>query len=134
MTFSLSGSAYSIKNVRREQNSPSPVCFPPTKTQKTLYKPAVSWYNERNRPCPAGLPPRGAKEAESVNIPKISVGDILTLKKQHPCGSLEFEVLRVGSDIRMICRGCGRDLTLPREKVEKAIKKITAPTAGEETP
>ncbi len=68
-----------------------------------------------------------------MNIPKITVGDILTLKKKHPCGSLDFEVLRVGSDIRMVCRGCGRDLTLPREKVEKALKKIT-PAAKEEDP
>ena len=67
-------------------------------------------------------------------IPKISVGDILTLKKQHPCGSSDFEVLRVGSDIRMICRGCGRDLTLPREKVEKALKKISPPVMKEGTP
>ena len=64
-----------------------------------------------------------------MNIPKIAVGDILTLKKQHPCGTADFEVLRVGSDIRMICRGCGRDLTLPREKVEKALKKITGASA-----
>ena len=59
-----------------------------------------------------------------MNIPKIAVGDVLTLKKKHPCGAADFEVLRVGSDIRVICRGCGRDLTLPREKLEKAIRRI----------
>ena len=60
-------------------------------------------------------------------IPKIAVGDILSLKKKHPCGSSDFEVLRVGSDIRIVCRGCGRDLTLPREKLEKAIRRIRHP-------
>ncbi len=59
------------------------------------------------------------------NIIKISVGDTLELKKVHPCGGKLFEVMRTGSDIRIICKSCGRDMTLPREKLEKAIKKIT---------
>lgn len=59
-----------------------------------------------------------------MNIPKILVGDRLELKKQHPCGTSVFEVLRIGSDIRIVCTGCGRDMVLPREKLEKAIKKI----------
>ena len=57
-------------------------------------------------------------------IPKISVGDILELKKEHPCGTKRFSVLRIGSDIRIVCCGCGRDMVLPRVKLEKAIKKI----------
>jgi len=61
-----------------------------------------------------------------VHIPKFSVGDTLELKKNHPCGSKLFEVFRVGSDIRLVCKGCGRDMVLPREKVEKAIRKIHA--------
>ena len=60
----------------------------------------------------------------SMNIPKLSVGDVLELKKNHPCGSKCFTVARIGSDIRIICTGCGRDMTVPREKLEKAIKKI----------
>lgn len=59
-----------------------------------------------------------------MKIPSISVGDTLELKKNHPCGSRLFSVARVGSDIRIICKGCGRDMTQPREKLEKAIKKI----------
>ena len=55
---------------------------------------------------------------------KIEVGNIVKLKKQHPCGTSVFEVLRIGSDIRIVCTGCGRDMVLPREKLEKAIKKI----------
>lgn len=59
-----------------------------------------------------------------MNIPKINVGDHLELKKKHPCGSNSFSVVRVGSDIRIICDGCGRDLVIQREKLEKSIKKI----------
>ena len=65
-----------------------------------------------------------------MNIPKISVGDTLRLKKKHPCGSFDFRVLRTGSDIRIVCEGCGRDLTVPREKLEKTITKITHPESG----
>ena len=57
-------------------------------------------------------------------IPKISVGDTLELKKPHPCGTKKFTVLRIGSDIRIVCCGCGRDMTLERIKLEKAIKNI----------
>lgn len=59
-------------------------------------------------------------------IPRILVGDILEMKKPHPCakGSVRFRVLRVGSDIRIVCEKCGRDLTLPRVKLEKNIKRI----------
>ena len=46
------------------------------------------------------------------------------LKKQHPCGSKVWTILRVGMDIKLRCAGCGHELMLPRSKVEKAIKKI----------
>lgn len=58
------------------------------------------------------------------DIIKISVGDTLEMKKQHPCGARRFKVLRVGSDVRVVCEGCGRDMTMPRIKLEKSIKKI----------
>ena len=54
----------------------------------------------------------------------IQVGDIVKLKKQHPCGGKSFKVLRVGSDIRIMCETCRRDVTVPRVKLEKNIKKI----------
>ncbi len=60
----------------------------------------------------------------AIKIPVIRVGDTLELKKPHPCGSNLFSCVRVGSDVRIICKGCGRDMTLPREKLEKSIKKI----------
>ena len=54
----------------------------------------------------------------------IHVGDVLELKKQHPCGSKEWKVLRVGLDFKLKCVGCGHELMIPRSKAEKAIKKI----------
>lgn len=59
-----------------------------------------------------------------MEIIKIKENDVFQLKKKHPCGSDLFSVARAGSDVRIICRGCGRDLTLPREKLEKSIKKM----------
>ena len=60
-----------------------------------------------------------------MRIIKLDVGDTLEMKKQHPCGGKLFTVLRVGSDIRIRCQGCGHDITVPREKLEKNIKKVT---------
>lgn len=46
------------------------------------------------------------------------------MKKPHPCGSTELSVKRVGSDVRVVCVGCGRDMTLPRIKLEKSIRSV----------
>ena len=59
-----------------------------------------------------------------MKIVKFSVGDIAEMKKPHPCGGNRFRILRVGSEIRVICTQCGRDMTLDRVKFEKAIKKL----------
>ena len=59
-----------------------------------------------------------------MTIIAFNVGDKLLLKKKHPCSSAIFKVARVGSDVRIICEGCGRALMLPREKIEKMIKKV----------
>ena len=53
---------------------------------------------------------------------KIDVGDILTLKKPHPCGSHEWEVLRIGQDLRLKCVGCGYQMMIARKSIEKSIK------------
>ena len=62
-------------------------------------------------------------------IPRILVGDIIEMKKPHPCAasSVKFRVMRVGSDIRIICENCGRDLTLPRVMLEKSIRRVIHP-------
>lgn len=54
----------------------------------------------------------------------IAVGDILTLKKTHPCGSKEWEVLYVGGDLRLKCLGCNHQMMIARTKIEKNIKAI----------
>ena len=55
---------------------------------------------------------------------EIQVGDILVMKKPHPCGASEFAVLRVGMDFRIRCVKCGREVMVARSKIEKNIKKI----------
>ncbi len=57
------------------------------------------------------------------NIIAINVDDILEMKKPHPCGCKTFKVVRIGADIKIVCQGCDRALTLDRLKVEKMIKK-----------
>ena len=59
-----------------------------------------------------------------MNVIKFDVGDILEMKKPHPCGGRNFRVLRTGSDVRLVCIVCGRDMTIPRLKLEKNIKKV----------
>ena len=54
----------------------------------------------------------------------LQLHDILELKKDHPCGSRRWEVLRVGMDIKLKCLGCGHEVMQPRRKVEKMIKKL----------
>ena len=54
----------------------------------------------------------------------IHVGDVLKMKKAHPCGSQEWSVLRAGMDFTLRCMGCGHDVMLPRAKAEKNIRKI----------
>ena len=54
----------------------------------------------------------------------LQVGDIVTLKKPHPCGSKEWEILRVGMDFRLKCVGCARQVMIPRKQLEKSIRKI----------
>lgn len=59
-----------------------------------------------------------------MEILKFNVGDTVELKKMHPCGSKLFKIVRVGSEMRIICLGCGRDLTMDRLKLEKSVKKF----------
>jgi len=54
----------------------------------------------------------------------IQIGDIIKLEKQHPCGSSEWEVLRVGMDFRLKCEGCQHQVMLPRKQVEKNVRNI----------
>ena len=55
------------------------------------------------------------------------VGDIVKMKKPHPCGSLVWEILRVGADFRLKCAGCGHQVMLARRQVEKSTKGLRKP-------
>ena len=52
------------------------------------------------------------------------VGDIVKLKKPHPCGSNEWEILRVGADFRLLCKGCAHQVMIARKLVEKNTKEL----------
>ena len=58
---------------------------------------------------------------------RFAVGDIIRLKKQHPCGNFEWEVLRVGADFRLKCTGCGHQIMVERRMVEKNTRGLRKP-------
>lgn len=53
-----------------------------------------------------------------------NLGDIVEMKKTHPCGSKNWEIIRLGADIKIKCLGCGRLVMLPRTKFDSGVKKI----------
>jgi len=55
---------------------------------------------------------------------RYKIGEIVELKKQHPCGSKQWEITRVGADFRIRCLGLDHQVMLPRPKFEKSVKKI----------
>ncbi len=59
------------------------------------------------------------------------VGDIIQMKKKHPCGSNEWKVLRVGADFRLKCLGCGHQVMLERKMVERNTRTIQKSLANE---
>ena len=67
---------------------------------------------------------------EEENVMDINVGDVLKLKKQHPCGSKEWRILRVGADFRLECMGCSHQIMIPRKQVEKNTRGLRKEGAG----
>lgn len=57
-------------------------------------------------------------------IQEFNIGDVVEMKKGHPCGSNKWEIIRVGADIKIKCLGCSRIVMLQRSKFEKDAKKI----------
>ena len=55
-----------------------------------------------------------------------NIGDIVMLKKGHPCGANEWEIIRVGADFKLKCRGCNRIVMIPRKAFEKSVKKFVS--------
>jgi hypothetical protein len=60
-------------------------------------------------------------------LPQVDVGDQVTLRKPHPCGSYDWVVTRIGSDIGLKCLSCGRRVMLPRSEFNKRVKQIRPP-------
>ena len=61
---------------------------------------------------------------------KFNVGDIVKMRKAHPCGSDLWQVTRTGMGFGMKCRGCGHFVMLPRVKFERMVKEVVAPAGG----
>lgn len=61
----------------------------------------------------------------------IRVGDIIIMKKKHPCGGNSFKVLRSGIDFKIKCEKCGHEVLVPRVKAEKNIKEVRHPQSSE---
>lgn len=57
-----------------------------------------------------------------MTVLEIRLGDVVKLRKPHPCGGLEWQVVRLGADIGMVCTTCGRRVMLPRGEFEKRVK------------
>ena len=62
---------------------------------------------------------------------RYQIGDIVKTKKAHPCGSDEWEIMRIGVDFNIRCIGCGHRVMIARPKFEKAAKKIVFRLASE---
>ena len=62
----------------------------------------------------------------------LSLGDVVQMRKAHPCGSDRWEIIRTGADIKIKCLGCGRIVMLDRPEFEKRIKKIVEHKAEEQ--
>ena len=58
------------------------------------------------------------------------VGDTVKLKKKHPCGSFEWEILRVGADFRLKCKGCDHQIMIARKLVEKNARGLSKGSAS----
>lgn len=64
---------------------------------------------------------------EGANTLEYHVGDVVKMKKPHPCGCDLFTITRVGMDFKLRCNGCGREVMVPRQKAEKSIRSIQQP-------
>lgn len=58
---------------------------------------------------------------------EFKMGDIVRMKKKHPCGSYHWEVTRMGADIKIKCAGCGRLVMIPRMEFEKRMLRVENP-------
>jgi hypothetical protein len=66
-------------------------------------------------------------------LPDLKMGDVLRLRKPHPCGGTDWIVVRLGADIGLKCLGCGRRIMLPRRDVARRLKTIVSKKVDGET-
>jgi len=59
-----------------------------------------------------------------MNVKTFELGDVVEMKKQHPCGTNEWKVIRIGADVRIKCVGCQHSVMIPRREFEKKMKKV----------
>jgi hypothetical protein len=59
-----------------------------------------------------------------MDIKTFDLGDIVEMKKQHPCGTNEWKIIRMGADVRIKCEGCQHSVMIPRREFEKKMKKV----------
>ena len=64
---------------------------------------------------------------------QLELGERLRLRKQHPCGGFDWEVVRLGADIGLVCEKCGRRILLPRSEVERRTKQRLPRVANTDT-
>ncbi|MDM5251039.1 MULTISPECIES: DUF951 domain-containing protein [unclassified Lysinibacillus] len=62
---------------------------------------------------------------------KFGLNDIVEMKKQHPCGTNEWKIIRMGADVRIKCEGCQHSVMIPRREFEKKMKKVLIPASEE---
>ncbi|KIR03305.1 hypothetical protein P261_02120 [Lachnospiraceae bacterium TWA4] len=67
-----------------------------------------------------------------LNKLNYEVGDIVKLKKPHPCGSFDWKILRVGMDFRLQCEGCEHQIMVSRKVIEKSTRKLIKSTCTKE--
>ncbi|HCA46088.1 MAG TPA: DUF951 domain-containing protein [Armatimonadetes bacterium] len=62
--------------------------------------------------------------------PSLREGLVVSLKKPHPCGANAWEIMRLGMDVKLRCRGCGQIVRLPRKRMERRVRAIIEEEAG----
>lgn len=60
------------------------------------------------------------------------LNDVVEMKKQHPCGTNRWQIIRMGADIRIKCEGCGQLVLMPRREFERKIKKVLEKNTNDE--
>lgn len=64
------------------------------------------------------------QEENKMSAKEYALNDIVEMKKQHPCGTNAWKIIRMGADIRIKCEGCGHSVMLPRNEFTKKMKKV----------